>query len=43
MAVPHSLARVSRWFQRVLQANQNLLSRQSYAYDYRVNGAPALT
>ena len=23
--------------QRVLQANQNLLSRQSYAYDYRVN------
>lgn len=23
--------------QRILQANQNLLSRQSYAYDYRVN------
>ena len=23
--------------QRVLQANQNLISRQSYAYDYRVN------
>ena len=23
--------------QRVLQANQQLVSRQSYAYDYRVN------